>query len=342
MAKQHKVALIGCGRRARMHGPALRDDGRCQIVAVSDIKREAAEAMKADFGFDGATIYTDHREMLDKERPEVVVTCLWTPLHLPVFKDCVAAGVKAVLSEKPMAPTWGECQEMARLAEASGCQLTFCHQRRFGAGNLLARKLIAEGRFGQPLRMDLSSPRNLLDCGTHTLDQAMSMINETPAKWVLGAVDASEIKRSFDVPSEAMAIGLVVFQNGVRAYIQVGGTDLDIWGGVRFIGTEGFVELMWDGQWKNAVIYKEPDWVPPTVEANKDAHIPGVVRNALDCLESGAEPELSHKKALRAAEIIFALYESVRRHARVELPLTTTDNAFATMVETGAFGPRPV
>ena len=46
-------------------------------------------------------------------------------------------------------------------------------------------------------------------------------------------------------------------------------------------------------------------------------------------------------KSFRATEIIFALYESVRRHARIELPLTgVTDNLFLTMLERGEFGPQ--
>jgi len=62
------------------------------------------------------------------------------------------------------------------------------------------------------------------------------------------------------------------------------------------------------------------------------------VRDALDSLEKGVEPVLSHTKALRAAEIIFALYESVRRNARVELPLDINDNPFVRILESGAFG----
>ena len=62
-------------------------------------------------------------------------------------------------------------------------------------------------------------------------------------------------------------------------------------------------------------------WQAPEVAEDAESQMIGVVRNALDCLESGAEPELSHRKALRAGEVIFAFYESVRRHARVELPL---------------------
>ncbi len=339
MERTHRVAIIGCGGRARAHVPALLADGRAKIVALADVKRDAAEAMNADFALEAA-VYADHREMLARERPDVVVSCLWTPLHLPVFRDCVEAGVLAVLSEKPMAPTWGECREIARLAETGWVQLTFCHQRRFAPGNLLVRRLIAEGLLGELERMELYSPPNLLDCGTHTFDQALSFNGETPAKWALGGVDTSQMLNWFGVAAEGMAVGTVVFENGVRASLQVGGPDMDLWGGVRVTGRDGFLEVTWDGQIRRGVVYADPSWRPPDFADDPEAPMQGVVSSALDCLASGAEPELSYQKALRASEIIFALYESVRRHARVELPLTDVDdNPFLTLLADGAFGP---
>jgi predicted dehydrogenase len=237
-----------------------------------------------------------------------------------------------------MAPTWGETLEIARIGDESGCLLTFCHQRRFAKGNIEARRLIESGRFGQLLRMDLCSPPNLLDCGTHTFDQALSFNRETPAKWALGAVDVTKTLNWFNVPSEGMFAGTLVFQNGVRANIQVGGPDVDMHTGVRVIGTEGFLEVAWDGQFGRGVVYAEPSWKPPVIEDKTENHMFGVVSNAIDCLASGAEPVLSYKKALRAAEIIFAMYESVRRHTRIELPLTgVTDNPFIAMLTAGEF-----
>ncbi|WP_274654485.1 Gfo/Idh/MocA family protein [Paenibacillus humicola] len=337
MSKTYRVAFIGCGRRAHEHAVGVKADARCEVVALSDINAEAAAALNTEFGFEGV-VYTDYKEMLANERPDVVILCLWTPLHLPVFRDCAEAGVKALLSEKPMAPTWGDCQELARIAERTGCQLTFSHQRRFSSGNRAVRKMIGDGVFGKLLRMDLFSPPNLLDCGTHTFDQALSFMNECPAKWVLGAVDASETYNWFNVPSESVAAGIIVFENGVRANIQLGGPDMDIWGGVRVIGEKGFIEVFWDGEFRQAAVYADPSWKPPVIELQPGEQMIGLVRNALDCLETGEEPELSYKKALRAAEIIFAFYESVRRHARVALPLEgVTDNPFITMLENGAF-----
>jgi predicted dehydrogenase len=340
MSKTYSVALIGCGKRAREHVKGLQADDRCRVVALSDVSIDAANALNADYGF-GAAVYTDHRQLLEREKPEVVVASLPTGFHLPVFRDCAGAGVRAVLSEKPMAATWGETHEMARIAEESGCQLTFCHQRRFASGNRLARQWISDGRFGEIKRMDLYSPRHLLDCGTHTFDQAMSFNSESPARWALGAVDVSQPINYFGVPAEAMAVGHLVFENGVRANIQVGGPDMDLPSGVRVTGTNGFLEVLWDGQFRDGRTYDDPTWRPETLPDTTEGHMLGVVRNAIDSLQSGAEPELSYKKALRAAEVIFALYESVRRHERIELPLKDVDDSpFITMLNGGEFARR--
>ncbi len=340
MAHSYKVAFIGCGKRAASHVGGVQADTRLNVVALADKNRQAAEQFNTDHQFDAA-IYTDYQELLAAEKPEIVITCLWTPLHLPVFRACADAGVKAVLSEKPVAPTWGECQEMVRLAEEFGCQLTFSHQRRFAEGNLLARKLLADGVFGKIERMDLYSPKNILDCGPHTFDQAMSFNNESPAKWVLGAVDATELVNWFDVPSESLAVGLMIFENGVRANIQVGGDDYDMRNGVRVIGDKGFFEINWSGEFQRGRVYDDPSWQLPQLTHDGPKIMAALVKEAVDCLESGAESQVSYIKAVRAAEITFAFYESVRRHAKVELPLQgVTDNPFLAMLEAGHLGPK--
>jgi UDP-N-acetyl-2-amino-2-deoxyglucuronate dehydrogenase len=342
----HRVAFIGCGKRAHEHAIGIKADNRCEVVAFSDLSAESAERLKADFEFQG-NIYTEYKVMLEKEKPDVVLICLWTPLHLSVFRDCAEAGVKAVLCEKPMSPTWGECQEMSRIAEETGCQLTFSLQRRFAEGNKLVRQLLNDGKIGQLVRLDLYSPQNLLDCGIHTFDQALSFLNETPAKSVLGAVDTTSILNWFNVPSEYGASGHIVFANGVQANLYCGPVDTweptddmtKVWAGVRLYGTEGFIEVMWDGQIIRGVNYKDPSWSPEMILSSMSEQMKAYVKHAIDCLETGIESEVSHQKALRASEITFAVFESVRQHARVELPLTgVTDSPFITMLENGQFG----
>jgi predicted dehydrogenase len=319
----------------------IASDARCTVAALADLNAEAAEGLNRDFGFDAA-IYTDYRNMLQEEKPDIVVATLWTPLHLPVFRDCAEAGVRAVLSEKPMAPTWGDSLEMAAIAERTGCQLTFCHQRRFASGNRRVREWIREGVFGDIIRMDLYSWPNLLDCGTHTVDQALSFLGETEADWVLGAVDASAPLEWFNVKAETMAFGTIVFQGGIRATLSVGIPGADMGAGVRLFGTKGFIEVGWDGEIGSHAVYDDPSWQPETPKPEPNEQMIGVVRNAVDCLASGEEPELSYKKALRTTEILFAFYESVRRRGRVCLPLAgVADNPFIAMLEAGEFERGP-
>jgi len=334
MSQTYRVAFIGCGKRARAHLPGIRADARCQLVAACDVVEANAAALLEQAAVD-ASVYTDHLEMLSKERPDVVITPLWTGLHLPVFRDCVQAGAKAVLCEKPMAPTWADCREMARLAEERRCLLTFCHQRRFAAGNLLARRLLAAGVFGQVERMDLYSPKGLLDCGTHSIDQALSFNDEQPAKWVLAAMDTSTFNTPFGIHAETHLNGTIVFANDVRAHVWCGGPDQDLFTGVRVIGSEGFFEIEWAGQFNRAVVYRQPDWQLPELTDQPPSEMCGVISNAIDCLRSGDEPELSYHKTLRNNEIIFAMFESVRQRRRIELPIVIDDHPLEAMIASG-------
>ncbi len=322
MTTEHsfQVAIVGCGGRGRAHVPGLLADPRLSVVALVDPKREQVEAVAEEYGLN-ATFHAEVETMLEIVRPDIVISALWTNLHLPVFRACVEAGVRAVLSEKPMAATWGDCLKMAELAERSGVQLTFCHQRRFASGNRMVRKLLEAGQFGTIERMDLFSPPHLLDCGTHTVDQALSFNRETPVSWVHGAVDLSTTVEFFGIPAEGRATGMLAFGNGVAATFQCGRDSMDLWGGVRVVGSEGFIEVFWDGGIRRAKVYADPSWMPPQIIEDPLDQMVSYIRNAIDGLCGGPEPETSHRYALRATEPLFAFYESARLRERISLPL---------------------
>jgi hypothetical protein len=65
----------------------------------------------------------------------------------------------------------------------------------------------------------------------------------------------------------------------------------------------------------------------------------GVFDDIIRSLETGKEPELAARRALQAAEVIFAIYESSRSRARIDLPLQSRDSAFLAMLESGEIGP---
>ena len=71
MKKQLTVALIGCGAIAGNHVGAILA-AKERLVALCDIRPEAALALKEKFGLSEVAVYTDWREMLKTADPDVV------------------------------------------------------------------------------------------------------------------------------------------------------------------------------------------------------------------------------------------------------------------------------
>jgi UDP-N-acetylglucosamine 3-dehydrogenase len=346
---RYRVAVIGCGKprgqegstgfgmsHAHVHG--FQETGVCALAAAADIVRENAEAFVAQYG-GGAKPYTDYREMLREEKPDIVSICTWPHLHAPMVLDSVEAGVRAIHCEKPMAPTWGEARRMHQAAVDKGVQLTFNHQRRFLEPFRLARQMLQEGVIGDLVRLE-GSCGDMIDWGTHWLDMFFFYNGETPARWVLGQIDSREEKKIFGLPVENQGICEVLWENGVRGVLFTG-YDADIGCANRLVGTNGVIELHNQQPHVRALHVGEPAW--RTYETAEGLHgAPAIDRGIADlvrCLETGEEPELSSHKAVRTTEVIFSVYESSRRRGRVDLPLEVEDSAFLSMLEAGEIGP---
>src|SRR3712207_8033344 len=54
----------------------------------------------------------DFREMVEKEKPDIVSVCLWHGQHAPTVIAVAALQPKLILCEKPMATSLGEAEQM--------------------------------------------------------------------------------------------------------------------------------------------------------------------------------------------------------------------------------------
>ena len=109
-----KVAVIGVG----IGGSHLSGYAKCagaEIAAICDI--DAARGRRAADEYGVKDLYTDHREMLQRDDIQGVSVCLPNFLHAPVAIDCFNAK-KAVLCEKPIATTPAEGEAMVAAAKA--------------------------------------------------------------------------------------------------------------------------------------------------------------------------------------------------------------------------------
>ena len=123
-----KTALIGCGAISGAHLRGL-STVDTTVAALCDIDAGKAEKRKAEFGL-SSTVYTDWREMIDRERPDVVHVCTPHYLHLPMSVYALSRGIN-VLCEKPDAVSVIEAEKMKAAAEKSGTTLMVIRNNRY-------------------------------------------------------------------------------------------------------------------------------------------------------------------------------------------------------------------
>ena len=150
-----RIGIVGCGHMGTTHGHILAEDQRAEIVGVTDVRREAAEKLAAELGCD---VYPNLTALLDKGPDAVYVT---TPnaLHREPVLTALAAGCH-VFSEKPMATSLAEAEEIRQAVERSGLLYQLGFNRRFAPAYRFAKARIEAGF--QPLSANVKMNRGEL------------------------------------------------------------------------------------------------------------------------------------------------------------------------------------
>ena len=147
-----RAGVVGTGWWAGLeHLPGLRSRDDVEVVALCGRNGEALHALADRFEVAGR--HLDWREMLARERLDVVVIVTPNALHHPIALAALEAGAH-VVCEKPLALDAGQAQEMADRAEARGLKtLTFFTHRALAAAAQVKR-LVEAGFLGRLLRVD--------------------------------------------------------------------------------------------------------------------------------------------------------------------------------------------
>ena len=349
---QFKVGIIGCGRpwnaegatgygMGHMHAEGYETSPDCAIVAAADINRANLDAFCEEHTVPAGYLSAD--DMLAQEDLDIVSICLWPHQHAAMVIKAAQSGVKAIHCEKPMDLTFGGARRMTAECDSRQVQLTFNHMRRFGAPFRAAKGLLDSGAIGQLERIEAFTS-NLFDWGTHWFDMMFYYNDETPAEWVIGQIDARNGGSIFGAPLEGQGMSMFKWRNGVLGLMITGRSEFydstaptrSIRCANRLIGSKGTIEVgVPDGPLvRMRTAENGGDWEEVEVEGGMhgaELHAAGIL-DLVDALKSGREPELSARRALQTAELIFATYESSRRRARVDLPLNIDNSPLLAML----------
>src|SRR5437879_1105406 len=118
MPKTYRACLIGCGRMGATIDDEVRDHPdsfrwlpyshaaacaaieRLDLVAVADLVPEKVRSVQDRYRVERG--YTDYREMIVRERPDLVCIATRPPAHVETTRFAAEKGVRAIYCEKPL------------------------------------------------------------------------------------------------------------------------------------------------------------------------------------------------------------------------------------------------
>lgn len=144
------IGVIGTGMIGRDHARRINQvlDGG-EIVALSDVNRASAEAVKADIA-PRATLHATGEDLIAAADVDAVLVCSWGATHEQYVLAAIAAG-KPCFCEKPLATTAAGARRIVEAEAAHGRRLVQVgFMRRYDAG-YGALKQVVDGAIGTPL-----------------------------------------------------------------------------------------------------------------------------------------------------------------------------------------------
>jgi predicted dehydrogenase len=139
MADKVGVAVVGCGGMGKTHARLLAKFDDVRLVALVDVRQEAAMELKGEVGAASAT--SDLGSVLNDDSIDLVLICTHHHLHAPMCISAAQAG-KHIFCEKPLALTIEECQKIAKEVQTAGVKFMVGFQARFSPFVLKLKEVV--------------------------------------------------------------------------------------------------------------------------------------------------------------------------------------------------------
>ncbi len=355
-----KYALIGCGRISPNHIEAAKKNS-LDFVAICDILPEMMQEKAEKFALSGVKEYTDYKEMLAIEKPELVAIATESGKHAAIAIDCIQAGCNVII-EKPIALSIADADDILNAARENGVLVCANHQNRFNKSVQYIRKALEEGRFG---KLSHGAGHIRWNRGKSYYDQApwrgtwaqdggclmnQCIHNIDLLRWMMGD-EVEEVMAYTDqiehdyLEAEDLGLTLVKFKNGSYGLIE-GTTNVypkNLEETLYIFGEKGTAKAAGTSdniieEWNFADGLDNPQYVKETYGENPPnvygfGHTP-LYADMIDAVKTGRAPYVDGEDGKRALELVLAIYKSAAEHRPVKLPLESC----STMDFVGRFG----
>jgi predicted dehydrogenase len=302
MGAQYRAAIIGCGRMAGSiddevrdypaiifpysHAGTYRACDRATLVAASDVIEDKLRDFCARWEIPRG--YRDYRELIERERPDVVSVTTRPATHREIVLFAAEHGVKGIWCEKPLCCSMDEADSMVEACRQHGVKLNLGTNRSH----------------------------------THASDLLLLLAGDPAVDYVQGTVgadvaDYADDRVEIDPPIYS---AYVRFADGLHGYLLATiGYDWEV------TGSTGKLRTLNDGQSvelrRQAGKWKQLETAPPPDLPDASSAL-ACLEDLVEAIETGRETKGNVELARRSQEIIMAIIASHGQNgARVALPL---------------------
>lgn len=344
-----KYALIGCGRISPNHIVAAQKNG-LEIVAICDLEEYNMKDKLIKFKLSSATkCYTDYRQMLQEEKPELVAIATESGKHAQIAIDCMVIAHAHLIIEKPIALSLSDADRIIETAERENLKVCACHQNRFNKSIQKIREAVEMGRFGKMFHgtahirwaRDYEYYSRAKWRGTWEQDGGALMNqcihNIDLLRWMMGdEIDCvmgmtDRLKHDY-IEAEDLGIAIIKFKNGAYGIVE-GTTNVypsNLEETLYLFGEKGTVKAGGSSvniieEWRFSDMLDDPNEVkaqfnenPPNVYGY--GHTP-LYRDVIEAIEKDRQPYVDARAGKRALELVLGIYLSAATGEAVKFPL---------------------
>ena len=369
-----RAGIVGCGGISRAHATAYANLDGVTLAALCDINAEALNARADEHGVSAR--YSDFEEMFEKEELDVVSACTHAPLHGPVAIAAARHGINVLsekplsvdleTADKMLAA----CKEAGvRLAVSHQFRFTPLFEEAkawIDAGWIGEFRSVRELGKGRPAGFEL------MEMGVHYFDEMELFLDGI--EWIhaqvtyegheVGVDDIMTSKElcKTDKRDNGIVAGdtmMIHIKGGNGAYgvmelyqrEQVQGWMM----GPHILGSEGqlmirpnpktFVDELWHCPFDVSFPTSTPQWEKVPIDPERfrigeklweRRQSIWSVRDMVNSIKEGRQPQLGGSAALTSLECVFAVYESHFTAGRADLPLKERRHPLTRRMQTDA------
>lgn len=356
MPGTYRVGVIGStGRGDYGHGidTVWKEVPGTEVVAVAD-ENEQGRAKAAE-RTGARTTYSDYREMIEREKPQIVAVCpRWVDRHLEFVLACVERGIH-VYMEKPFCRTLEEADQIVRTCEMTHAKLAIAHQTRYCPIIPIVQAMIADGKLGTILEIRArgkedarGGAEDLWVLGSHMLN-LMTVFAGEPQSCYGTVLQSGHRATRMDVADGKEGLGPLAgdavnatyqFPKGITGFFgsirgQAGNPARF---GLQIFGSKGVVEYL-SGYLPDVHFLADPAWSPgrsgakwqritsagidkpePLPRGNAVGNVVAV-KDLIAAIEADRQPLCNIYEGRMTVEMILGVFESHRQNKPVAIPL---------------------